>query len=173
VQPQARWWYGVRIVTLDVSQAALKPMRARLRRPPSRHAVPGSLPVLFFGDVFTARVATVGLNPSDREYVSSRTGQLLTGMEQRFATLASLGAADRASVTDSQCDAALGWMRVYFRPGRPAYWRWFRGLERVLQGLGTSLSEGGATHLDLVQEATYPTWSALLGMSTTGCCVPI
>ena len=136
-------------------------MRVRLRRPPSPHTVPSSLPLLFFGDIFTARVATVGLNPSDREYVWSRTGHLLSGREQRFATLASLGAADRASLTDVQCDAALGLMRAYFRPGRPAYWRWFSGLERVLHGLGASLSDGSATHLDLVQEATHPTWSAL------------
>jgi hypothetical protein len=54
-------------------------------------------------------------------------------------------------------------MRAYFQPGQPVY-SWFRGLERVLTGWGASLVQGTAAHLDLVQEATDPTWS-LLGRS--------
>jgi hypothetical protein len=50
----------------------------RLRRAPSASTVPGSLPVLFFGDLFSARVATVGLNPSNQEY-TTRDGAMLTG----------------------------------------------------------------------------------------------
>ena len=70
---------------------------ARLRRSPSRSTVRGALPVLFFGDIFTARVATVGLNPSDQEYLDSH-GTELDGVKRRFETLASLGAGDRASL---------------------------------------------------------------------------
>jgi hypothetical protein len=45
---------------------------------------------VFFGDLFRADVATVGLNPSDQEYLS-KAGEMLAGRAQRFATLASLG----------------------------------------------------------------------------------
>jgi hypothetical protein len=134
-------------------------LRERLRRPPSSCAVRESLPVLFFGDVCSAGIATVGLNPSNREYTDSH-GELLLGSRQRFATLASLGAADRPSLTDGQCDEAVRWMRGYFNPGKPVY-GWFTGLERVARGMGASFAEGSAVHLDLVQEPTHPTWSAL------------
>jgi len=43
----------------------------RLRCTPSLSSVRHSLPVLFFGDLFTARIATVALNPSWQEYLSS------------------------------------------------------------------------------------------------------
>jgi hypothetical protein len=52
-------------------------------------------------------------------------------------------------------------MHAYFQPGRPAYWTWFQHLENVLRGLGISYVDGSAAHLDFVQEATNPTWTAL------------
>jgi hypothetical protein len=54
-------------------------LRRRLRRQPSPVSVPGSLPVLFFGDALHARLLTVGLNPSDQEYVDAK-GIELDGM---------------------------------------------------------------------------------------------
>jgi hypothetical protein len=51
-------------------------------------------------------------------------------------------------------------MRSYFEEGKPVY-RWFKPLERVLNGMGVSYTKGQAVHLDLVQEATNPTWSTL------------
>jgi hypothetical protein len=122
--------------------------------------VPGSLPVLFFGDPLGARVATIGLNPSDQEY-SDADGVLLADRHQRFATLGSLGVADRADLTDTQCGEAIEWMRRYFDHGRPQYGSYFRHLHHLLDGVGPSLADGSAVHLDLVQEATHPTWSKL------------
>jgi len=115
--------------------------------------------VLFFGDIFSAKVATVGLNPSDKEYTDPH-GALLTGKAQRFATLTSLGASDRSSLSDEQCDEAVRWMQAYYDTGKPVY-RWFAPFERLLSGLGVSLGGRTAGHLDLVQEATSPTWSML------------
>jgi hypothetical protein len=133
---------------------------ARLRRPPSPATVPGTLPVLFFGDLFAAEIATVGLNPSDQEYVSKKGG-MLTGAAQRFATLASLGAADRPSLTDPQCNAAIERMRDYYEAGKPVYGSWFNALARVVNGLGAGFRERSAAHLDLVQESTSPVWGDL------------
>jgi hypothetical protein len=89
----------------------------RLRRSPSVSTVPGSLPVLFFGDLFTAEVATVGLNPSDQEYLT-KDGLLRDGPRQRFATIHSLRAENRASLSDDQCAEAIQWMRSYYDTGR-------------------------------------------------------
>lgn len=143
-----------------VDQVQTAALRARLRRLGHRFTVPGSLPVLCFGALSSARIATIGLNPSDREY-SGPDGVLLAGRAQRFATLDSLGARDRSSLTDEQCDEALDWMRRYFEPGNPVYSAYFRHLHEFLTGFGASLTAGSAVHLDLVQEATSPRWSDL------------
>src|SRR5260221_5954000 len=132
----------------------------RLRRAPSPSTVPGTLPVLFFGDLFAAEVASVGLNPSDQEYLT-KTGQMLTSRAQRFATLDSLGANDRAALLDPQCDEAVEWMRAYYDEGKPVYGAWFNALSRVVVGFGVGFRERSAAHLDLVQESTSPVWSEL------------
>lgn len=134
-------------------------LHERLRAAPAPASVPGSLPVLFFGDLFTARTVTVGLNPSDREYVDRRGAPLL-GADQRFATLPSLGAGSRADLTEDQCADAVRCMRGYHDPHRPVH-RWFTHLSRVVDGFGVRYDRRQAAHLDLVQEATRPTWSSL------------
>lgn len=136
---------------------AVPGLHNRLRRPPVAGTVPGSLPVLFFGDLPRARVATIGLNPSWQEYLSPERTEL-DGPRRRFHTLRSLGASDRASLTAKQMDDAVETMRAYFEPTKPAY-SWFRSLARVLEGFGASYTDGSAAHLDLVQEATDPAWS--------------
>src|SRR5262245_7830537 len=95
----------------------------RLRRPPSRSSVPGSLPVLFFGDLPAARAVTVGLNPSWQEYLD-RSGRELNGAGRRFETLQSLTAPDRPSLSDDQCNRAIQTMHSYYQPGKPVY-GWF------------------------------------------------
>jgi hypothetical protein len=135
-------------------------LSARLRRPGSPHTVEGSLPVLFFGDLLTARVATVGLNPSHQEYLDRSRQNELDGHARRFETLGSLHASERATLSPEQCERAMRTMREYFRPGRPVY-PWFENLDRVMRGIGFRYDRGEVAHLDLVQEATDPTWSGL------------
>jgi len=133
-------------------------LHERLRRSLSRSTVAGSLPVLFFGDLFTATAATIGINPSFREYLD-RSGHELDGASRRFETLTSLGAADRLSLTDEQCQRAVGTMRRYFDLGRPVYDDWFGPIGFVLRGMALRYETGAVAHLDLVQEATRQTWS--------------
>jgi len=134
-------------------------LRSRIRSAPRPQSVNRSTPVLFFGDIFSARIATIGLNPSDQEFLDRRGAQL-SGPARRFETLDSLGATDRRSLTREQCDQAIDTMRNYFTPGKPVY-SWFRGLARVVEGMGARFQQGSAVHLDLAQEATDPTWSKL------------
>lgn len=140
---------------LDVQQ-----LRARLRREPRPSSVTSSLPVLFFGDGLSAEIATIGLNPSKREYLAA-DGRLLRGPKQRFATLESLGAPYRDVLTDSQADEAIAVMRHYYDDGKPVYGPYFRHLSNFLAGAGASYREGSAVHLDLVQEATARVWNEL------------
>lgn len=104
----------------DEPNLTISLLHDRLRRPPGQSSVPGSLPVVFFGDLFTARVATVGLNPSHQEYLD-RSGNERCGALRRFETLHSLRAPDRASLSVEQCDRAIATMRTYFQPGKPVY----------------------------------------------------
>jgi hypothetical protein len=134
-------------------------LASRLRWEPATRTVVGSLPVLFFGDLPGASVATIGINPSRQEYLSPK-GTELDGKERRFETLASLGALERAAITQRHVDQAIRTMRAYFACDKPVY-HWFQPLARVLDGFGTSFTSGNAAHLDLVQEATDPVWSGL------------
>src|SRR5215216_4720581 len=113
-----------------IDPAVAQALRDRLRTASAPATVSGSLPVLFFGDLLSARAVTVGLNPSDQEFLD-RQGRLLTGAAQRFATVGSLGAGSRGELSDDQCDEAIRWMRGYFDPDRPVYGSWFNALTRV------------------------------------------
>ncbi|HEY7780502.1 MAG TPA: hypothetical protein VIC85_09860 [Ktedonobacterales bacterium] len=143
--------------------AGLARLYQRLRRPPTAHTVAGALPVLFFGDLFTAEIATVGLNPSDHEYVDQR-GIELTGGQRRFETLTSLGAASRMTLTDDQCARAIETMRSYYQREERVY-SWFRGLFRVIEAMGYTYRAGQVAHLEVVQEATRPAWAELERMA--------
>jgi hypothetical protein len=141
-------------------------MRERLRLEPSTASVPGSLPVLFFGDALSAQVGTIGLNPSKFEYID-KNGRILVGQDQRFCSLEGLGAESRNEVTDVQADEAIKTMRDYFDHGKPVYGSYFRHLSNFIKGMGMSYVERTATHLDLVQESTDPVWGDLdFGEST-------
>ena len=135
----------------------------RLRRVGSKSSVVGSLPVLFFGDISSALIATVGLNPSHREYLDTEGAELTDAVgpnARRFETLTSLGAHDRRHLSQEQCDQAIHRMRDYFKRGKPVY-KWFGHLERVTASMGYSYGAGQVVHLDLVQEATKHTYSEL------------
>jgi hypothetical protein len=132
----------------------------RIRRTPPAElgVVPGSTPVVAFGDVRTASVATLGLNPSRREFLDHQ-GQQLTGASRRLATLRSLGVGDLATVGPEAVEQVYADCLTYFQ--RNPYHQWFDRLEALLSRLGASYYDGSACHLDLVQWATDPTWGRL------------
>lgn len=138
--------------------ASVAPVVAeRIRRPmPSGLSVlPGSLPVVSFGDPDGALVATLSLNPSWIEF-ESPSGVWLRGHERRLASLISLGAEDPRELDDDRVAQVVAESNAYFR-GPNWYRGWFRWLEALLQGSGSgSYLDGSACHLDLVQWATKP-----------------
>jgi hypothetical protein len=130
------------------------------RTPPEAAAfVQGSTPVISFGDVLTAEVATIGINPSRREFDDNGW---LTGATRRLATLESLAAEPGLSLTYEQARQVVEDCNRYFLPSRNPYWRWFKRLDELLtRSIGTSYRDGTACHLDLVQWATDPIWGKL------------
>lgn len=119
-----------------------------------------SCPVPSFGDLSRSRVATLGLNPSNREFVDE-AGKELDGIARRFPTLKSLGLASWCDVDATHLGSIIESCRRYFL-GNP-YDRWFRRLDGVLTGTSASYYDvsRSACHLDLIPYATARKWTAL------------
>jgi len=117
-------------------------------------------PVTSFGNPQTAKIATLGLNPSDREFTDSN-GKELIGTKRRFHTLNSLGLEKWGDLSVDQAKLIAGQCRNYFS-GNP-YDGWFKKLDFLISG--TSLSyyfpSQEACHLDLVPFATSTKWAKL------------
>ncbi len=130
--------------------------------------VAGSTPVVCFGDQRSARVATLGINPSSREF-----------RPPRLRTVQCVGAEDGDGLSDEQVRQVLGGCYDYFH--YKPYWLWFgyfgdakdreaaaaAGVNlpapgpdgNVLDVARASYVDGTACHLDLVQWATSRAWS--------------
>lgn len=117
-------------------------------------------PVPSFGSAPTSQVATVGINPSCREFVDA-DGLELQGARQRLPTLSSLGLRTWGHADHVALATILRACDTYFR-GNP-YDRWFGVLERVLSPMGATFygEAPNACHLDLVPYATRDKWGEL------------
>lgn len=133
----------------------------RIRRAPPTDCcvVAGSTPVVSFGNSRTARVATLGLNPSRGEFHDD--GRELVGNRRRLATLNSLGVRSLREAPRELVATVLRECDTYF--DRQPYRRWFDQLEGVLGAIGASYygDRPTACHLDIAQWATDPTWGKL------------
>lgn len=124
-------------------------------------AIPWASPVVSFGDPSKSKVATVGLNPSNLEFVDSKGNQLLSP-HNRFESLATLHARDWSEVAKQGVRRIWQACEDYFC--RNPYDQWFKRLEKVLVGTGASYYSRigeAACHLDLVPFATAQKWSSL------------
>lgn len=122
--------------------------------------IPWSCPVPSFGDLFRAKVATIGLNPSNREFVD-RSGSELVGAARRFHTLGSLGLSCWSDAKPRHAELIWDSCRTYF--SRNPYDAWFRQLDHLIGETSASYYEAseGACHLDLIPYATACKWTGL------------
>ena len=122
--------------------------------------IPWGSPVPTFGDVTRAKVATLGLNPSNKEFVDD-FGNELEGSCRRFHTLRSFGLKSWKDAETPHIDAISKSCSYYFE--RNPYDRWFRKLDRVLNAAGYTFYRIGNTacHLDLIPYATVSKWTEL------------
>ncbi|WP_339616906.1 hypothetical protein [uncultured Gilvimarinus sp.] len=117
-------------------------------------------PVIAFGDFSRAKVATLGLNPSDQEFFDSH-GEELTGRSRRFHTLKSLGIENWKDLDNDQLKKIMFTCENYFQIN--PYDRWFKPLNNIISGTGFSYYDSFdcACHLDLVPYATRSKWGGL------------
>jgi hypothetical protein len=117
-------------------------------------------PVPSFGNPGVSRVATLGLNPSNREFVDE-LGKELSGHSRRFHTLQSLGLSSWCSAKQKHADLILERCHGYFF--RNPYDGWFKKLDRLISGTRASYYNvsASACHLDLIPYATMCKWTEL------------
>ena len=123
-------------------------------------------PVPSFGDLANARVATLGLNPSNLEFVD-RFGNELQGPVRRFHTLGSLGLESWGDVDARHLRLILSSCRTYFHAN--PYDSWFKRLDQIVSAAKASYYSAlfGACHLDLIPYATTRKWTELEGHQRT------
>ena len=122
--------------------------------------IPWSCPVPAFGDLSTSFVATLGLNPSNREFVDE-AGNELKGASRRLHTLKSLGLTRWSDADAGHVELVEEGCRRYF--SRNPYNDWFRSLDLLIAGTRASYYGmfAGACHLDLIPYATRRKWTDL------------
>lgn len=130
------------------------------RGPRENDVLAWASPIPLFGSLENARVATLGINPSNREFVTA-AGVELEGAARRFHTLTSLGLNSWSELDTRQMDLLLESYQSYFR--KNPYDVWFKPLNSVVEGTGFSYYDDSAhaCHLDLVPFATASKWSEL------------
>lgn len=117
-------------------------------------------PVPCFGDPSWAQVATVGINPSNKEFVDDAEVPL-AGAAQRFPTMGTLGLERWGDAGPTEIRTIADACRRYFDGN--SYDRWFGVLDELLEAAGMSFYGLGANacHLDLVPFATTRKWGRL------------
>lgn len=124
-----------------------------------------SSPIPVFGDVDKSKVATVGLNPSDREFLDSK-GNELNGIDRRFHTLESLNICSWRNARKPHIEKIVESYSNYFY--KNPYSTWFSVLDNLINKASVSYYGGQeylACHLDIVPFATSKKWSDLSGQT--------
>lgn len=119
-----------------------------------------SIPVPFFGDIENAHIATISINPSNREFENDK-GTFLSGSDKRFTDRELLGVKDTDFLSDRQSEEVYASLMNYFHKN-PYYKGWFRTLDNYAGSiLGGSYDDGTMVHLDIYPWATKQKWNNL------------
>ena len=117
-----------------------------------------STPVLSFGNFQNAKLFTLGINPSNREF-ENKSGELLKNFQRRLQTYSSLKTENYTKLTDEKIEKILNGCFNYFNKNP---YEWFNKFDKILSTLGYSYKyEPYAAHVDLVQWSTKTKWDKL------------
>lgn len=140
--------------------------RAMAEYPKIKEIVDFSTPVVSFGNPNTARVATLGINPSSNEFQVGNGDKRPLGIleKKRLIDTEVLGISKPTALSSEQAIEVIRGCYNYFLGSEANPYKWFKKLESiVLNPAGYSYydSRNLACHLDLVQWATDPVWSKI------------
>lgn len=123
-----------------------------------------STPVICFGDINKSEIATLGINPSDKEFVDNK-GNFLLNSSLRFQNCYSLKQTDLTLLNTKQTDLVFDYCCNYFKNPNP-YKKWFDVIENyILSFLNVSYYDNTCCHIDLIQWATKDKWRDLSQIS--------
>jgi len=122
--------------------------------PQGLQIVQQSVPIVFFGDIETAKYATIAINPSHREFGTLKGGKRLVDREI-------LGVCDNDKLSIAQAELIYDSLRKYYDKDKNPYWRWFRPLEKLFIEAGISYTSGNLVNLDITPWATSVIWGDL------------
>ena len=129
-----------------------------LQPEPNQYLVPGSTPVISFGDFMNSDLLTLSINPSSKEFQSGST--LLPAGKKRLVDKEMLGISSKDPIQENHAEKIWFGCKNYFSSeGNP--YNWFNDLDSVLNCIGRSYRDGKAAHVDLVQWATFPAWASI------------
>lgn len=122
--------------------------------------IPWACPVICFGDYKNSDLATIGINPSNLEFVD-RYGNELENEKRRFHTLNSLGLESWTDASEKEINSIYRSYKNYFKIN--PYDRWFKKLDYIISSTNNSyyFPYNNACHLDLIPYATSEKWSNL------------
>lgn len=122
--------------------------------------IPWACPIISFGDFNKSRIATIGLNPSDKEFINN-SGNKLGKSQVRFPTLQLLGINNWTQVTKKERDIIIKSCQDYFINN--PYNQWFKPLDFLIAGTNFSFyfPRLNVCHLDIIPFATIKKWGDL------------
>ncbi len=145
------------MLTKDLQQEIIEYIKQPVPR--NMFVVEQSIPVVFFGDIESARCATLSINPSRIEFLDVNQ-ELLQNYQKRFCDRDVIGVADTDWLTPEQSQAVYDSLINYFN-GNP-YKKWFGPIGKFAGDIfDTSYYDNSMVHLDIYPWATDPTWSGL------------
>jgi hypothetical protein len=135
-------------------------MLNRLKSYTCEELIPWAAPIPCFGNIQKATTATLGINPSNREFVNEN-GHELVGNQRRFHTLKSLELQNWSQAGAGDIDQILESCSEYFF--RNPYSTWFNRLNPIVAATGRSYYDRlfPACHIDLLPFATDSKWGSL------------
>jgi len=135
-------------------------MLDRLNSYTCEELIPWAAPIPCFGNLREATIATLGINPSNREFMDEN-GNELVGNQRRFHTLKSLELQRWSQAGAGEIDRILESCNEYFF--RNPYGAWFNRLNPIVGATGRSYYDRlfPACHIDLLPFATDSKWGSL------------
>lgn len=119
--------------------------------PTSVKIVEGSIPIVFFGNVEKAEIATLSLNPSNVEFEHNGV--------RRFVDRKQLGVSDNQKLNREQAESVYQSLLLFFKVN--PYKAWFNPMNKLFQSKGYEYYNDKIVHLDISPWATSQKWDSL------------
>ena len=119
--------------------------------PSTDKIVEGSIPIVFFGNVERAEIATLSLNPSNKEFEHNGVRRCIDRKQLKVA--------DNQKLSSEQAESVYKSLLLYFKVN--PYKTWFNPMNKLFQSKGYEYYNDQIVHLDISPWATNDKWKNL------------